>query len=165
MNDQERKMEILKAEEVIRQLAGELAQASKNAALAESARLGLEEARNTINQLTAALTEAAKTVSTSGEHSSQLLKSTSEETLKTLSKLGEELSELLHSTSQETIKTLSEISKQIDVATDRLQAAAQSIEDNPKISRLISFNRWLMILVGVAIGGVVSNIIIMLIKR
>jgi predicted nucleic acid-binding protein len=215
MTDQERRKEILKAEEVIRQLAGELTQASKYAALAETARQGLEEARDALKKSTTALSEAAKTVSVSGERASQVLSSTSEETSrslteinkqildeatnalkqsttalneaaetvsvsgkhlfqllnstsegtqKSLSELGERLSELLNSTSQETIQTLLEISKQIDVATDRLQAAAQSIEDNPKLDRLISFNRWLIILVAVTLVGGLFNIVIILFR-
>jgi predicted translin family RNA/ssDNA-binding protein len=62
MNEEERRQEILKAEEAIRRLASEMAHASESAAQAEEARQGLEEASTAVNEAKEAVHKAARVV-------------------------------------------------------------------------------------------------------
>ncbi len=158
MNEQERRQEILQAEEVIRQLAREMARVSESATQAEEARRKLDEASAAMNQAKRALDEATKVVEASGNQSQAAVTAASKEAVKALAEASEQLDRL---------------DNHIMTAIDRLQAAAQAVEGSPeklsemldsRLAELASLLRWALTFAALAVVGIGASIVLRFIR-
>ena len=123
MSEQDRRQEILKAEEIIRQLASEMASASEAAEQARSASQELRAASATVTEAKTELDRTSVAFASSGTKLLEAVISASNKGVETLSAASE---------------GIGKIGEQITAATDRFQSTAQSLEGNSReqLSRL-----------------------------
>ncbi len=114
MNEGERRQEILKAEETIRQLAKEMAHASGVASQAEHARVSLDAARSNVIESVNELNEVISTQ-----------KTTNEEVIAALSQAKKSL--------EDTISTLTDVSLHVDRIETHINEAVNDIRATAKI--------------------------------
>ena len=159
MNEEERRQEILKAEESIRQLAAEMARASGAASQADAAREKLDEARSAVTNAVKNLQELTanqKVASIEATESLSLAKKSLEDAISALTDVGlridkienhiaetadeiKSMAKIIESSPAELAATLSrELSRADKIATEKHAASMQALEENSKEIQEIS---------------------------
>lgn len=125
VDEQERRQEILKAEEAIRQLAGEMARSSGVASQAEAARVALDAARSDVIKSVDELNEAISTQKTTNTEATAALnqaKKSLEDAISTLTEVGVHI-DRIETHINEAVNEIRATAKIVESAPNRLSAA------------------------------------------
>jgi len=143
MNEEDRRQEILKAEEVIQQLAKEMAKSSGEAERLAAIRQEFKDATQDINNARESLERSTGILSQSAEQAQKSILSSSSEAAKTLSEYAEKCEQTGTQLSQELDRfqtAIQDLEKVTQSVNSRFEASIGAIEGTNRVLQSIDEN-------------------------